>query len=249
MKLDSRYKAPAAPRQYHAAIALTALLSLSAVGPLAAAPPSKAPAPVVMSAGAPPTGSLATPPIVPVDAPQNKLHMTADQQNKANSIMGSFFQKRNAIIANKKQTPSQMQAAYATLGKATHAQMLAILTPQQKALLTQLQANQAKYIAGANEAQAKALVYRNQLQASLTTAQKNKISGINKAAEAKLQAIDIDSKLTIQQREQQTSAIRVSVQAAIKSVLNPAQLSAYANLQRYIEQIDSLRRLAQDSSV
>ncbi len=250
MKLDTRYKASAARRRRcRAAIGLTTLLSLAAACPVVAAPTPSAPAPVVMSPGAPPTGSLAAPPIVPVDAPQNKLHLTPDQQTKANSIMGGFFQKRNAIIANKKQTQSQMQAAYAALGQATHAQMMAILTPQQKASLTQLQANKARYIAAANDAQTKALAYSKQLRASLTAPQKAKIDGIEKAAVAKLQAMVANPKLTIQQREQQSSTIRSNAQSTIKATLTPAQLAIYANVQRYIDQTGALRRLAQDNSV
>ncbi len=250
MKTKPRTKAIAVPRALgRAAATLTALLSLAAAYPAAAAPVAKAPAPVVVSPGAPPTAGFTPAPIVAVDAPQNKLHLTADQQTKANAIMAGFFQKRNALLANKSQTQTQRKASYVALAQATHNQMLSILTPQQKAQLTQSQANQAQFTAGANAAQAKAISYSKQLRDSLTTAQKTKINGIEKAAVAKLQAMAANPKLTIQQREQQSSAIRAGVQTTIKGLLTPTQMAIYANVQRYIEQASSLGRLAQESGV
>ena len=250
MKLSSRYNAPAALRaQGRATVAAAALFTLAAACPVLAAPTVKASPPATMSPGAIPTATYTAPPIIPVDAPQNKLHLTADQQNKINGIMRTLFQRSNALLANKNQTLIQRQASQAAVYRSIHTQVFAVLTPQQKTLLAQLQANQAKYIAAANDAQAKALAYKNQLQASLTTAQKNKINSIGKAAEAKIQAIVANPKLTIQQREQQGSAIRSNAQAMYKAVLTPAQLAMYANLQRYADQINALRRLALDSRV
>jgi hypothetical protein len=209
-------------------LALTSLsLGLSGVFsplPTLAAPAAPAPAQSGLPPGAPP--------------------LTPAQQQQQQARINRFMQDRNALVANTSLSPAQKQQKYADLLKAFQQDMLNILTPKQRAMVTAQNAkviDLRKQFATQHKAEIDELNQLTTKLAQLNTATNKALTAQQKQKMTKIQQ-DARDQLQKLQAENSTPAVKQATSGAIVrdadrqafSILTPAQQAPIRQLQTKI---------------
>ena len=170
-------------------------------------------------------------PTLPPGAPP----LNPAQQQKFAARNAKFNQDIAALQADRTLTNAQKQAKARQLVQALDKDMLAILTPTQRAAVLK----QRSSVTQIREAflrqhqseitQAKKL--STALQKSFTPAQKQKIQTIQTQAQAQLQKLQTDTKSSPQVKQQTVAAIIRDTQRQELNVLTPAQRSEFKQSQ------------------
>lgn len=186
----------------------------------------------MMLAGGPLPGHAQAPQIV---APPG-LNLSPAQQARAKTRQQQFVKDITALQADKTMTPAQKTAKAKTIFQARDADMMAILTPQQRAQVlaqrksavdqraTFFKTHQAEITAGSTLA--------NKLNKSLSAAQKSQIAGIRKHLTAQGQGLGSNHALSPQAKQQQWQSDQQAAQTKILAILKPTQKSDYLKMQQ-----------------
>ena len=142
--------------------------------------------------------------------------------------IGAQFQKDVAALqADKTLTTAQKQARYQALRQAANQRALATLPPAQRAL-----AEKQQRAAAARQADVTRM--GKELQASLTTAQQNKIHEIALASGTQIQALITDKSVSEETKPAKIAAMRAQAQTKINAVLTPSQRAVYSRIQSLV---------------
>lgn len=184
-----------------------------------------------------PLGSLAqTPPPPPPAAAMGipGLTLSPAQQARFNTRNAKFTQDVEALKANPKLTPAQKQAKFVTLYKAVDKDMMAILTPTQRALVTKQRAQtqaRAEAFQKAHGAQIKeGLALAEKLNKALTKDQQTHIGVITQAAQKQKEQIEQDASLSPEAKQQKSLAVDTDAQAKVLAVLTPSQRTMFTRM-------------------
>jgi hypothetical protein len=207
---------------------LVAVLAALTLGPSAAP----------VRAQAPPPASTAGPKLSPA------------QQARYQARMQKFNKDAAAVMANKSLTPAQQGAKIQAMKKALDPDMLAILTPAQRAqVLAQRKGMMAQQKAMMAKAQAFKQAHSSEIKTgqalaakltkSLTPAQKSQIAAIQKQVQQQYQTLATNKSLTQQAKMQQMQGLNQQAQAKITAILNPTQKADYLKMQQMQKQLMS----------
>jgi hypothetical protein len=153
-------------------------------------------------------------------------NLSPDQQKKAIARKQKMYADFVALQKNKTLTNAQKQAKFMALQKQFQSDMLAILTPAQRAELLRRQSF-------ANQRMEQIVALQTKLQKSITPSQLKQIGDIRTADAAIYKQIVGDKPTGAPTSEQRTkiAALVQSEKDKINGVLNPQQRSDFAKLQ------------------
>jgi hypothetical protein len=123
-----------------------------------------------------------------------------------------------------------------------------MLTPSQRAIFDQKQKQEQTYGKGSADARQKAEAIRKSFLASLNPSQLNKWNEFNQSGAAQLGAIENNKTMTDQQKGLKAKALRVSMQAKLKTFLSAKQLSMLSDFEQNYANAATLARLAEESA-
>ena len=156
---------------------------------------------------------------------------TAAQKQKYIALNAQFSRDILALKNNHSLTLAQKQAQGQQLALALNKNMLAMLTPAQRAVVLKQRSNIVQLRKAflqqhqAEIAQAKAL--GQQFQKSLTATEKQKITAIQQQAQAQIQKLQANPKMSLPVKQQTAGAIYRDMQRQSFAVLTPAQRSEF----------------------
>lgn len=177
------------------------------------------------------------------------FQLSPAQQARAKAKQEKFSQDMQAIDANKSLNQAQKTAKEKALSKAHDADMLTILTPQQRSEVTKERSQQAAFLKahGAEIAQGKALA--DKLNKSITPAQKAKIKAAEeqfaKTANPRAQKIQADTSLSPQAKQQQLMKLSQELDPQIEAIMTPTQRAEYQKMQKLQAKLAAESRAAQ----
>ncbi len=177
-------------------------------------------------------------------------HVTPAELARMKARAAKFSAARNAVLANPKLTDTQKRAKIDLLAKGANADTLAIMTPAQRkivagnrVIVNQAMAAQQARSQAFNETHVSEIsagqALTTKLNASITPAQKQQMQPIRTAAQAQLQQIASDPKLSPQDKQQKAQAVQQDAQGKILAVLTPAQRAQAQQLQQMERQLQS----------
>lgn len=164
------------------------------------------------------------------------LTLSPAQQARFTARNAKFAQEVTALRADPKLTPAQKQAKFVTLYKAVDKDMMAILTPAQRALVarqrSQTQARAATFqkLHGTQIKEGQALAAK--LNQMLTTDQKQRLGAINMEAQKQKQQIGQDQALSFAAKQQKAIAVDADAQAKILAVLTPPERTMFTQMEQ-----------------
>ncbi|HEX5324683.1 MAG TPA: hypothetical protein VFW40_12920 [Capsulimonadaceae bacterium] len=191
--------------------------------------------------GAPPAAPGMPPPPTqqgPLSAndPRNPLHMTAAQQTKWRDTEMKYQPQARAIVQDKSLTQAQKKAKLTSLIKKANTELLAILTPSQRAQQQKLQkaaeARQAKVMQAINNRKLQLQKVSGQLEKSLTAAQKKKLQALETQMKPKFDQIQADPKLNSQQKQDKMTALGKQYMQQRNALLTSSQLALVQQIQK-----------------
>ena len=162
------------------------------------------------------------------------LTLSPAQQARFNARNAQFAQEVTALRADPKLTPAQKQAKFVTLYKAVDKDMMAILTPAQRALVarqraqTQARAAAFQQAHGAQIKEGQGLAAK--LNQTLTKDQQKRLGALNAAEKAQMDQIARNSALSPAAKQQQAIAVDTAAQTKILAVLTPAQRAMFTRM-------------------
>jgi hypothetical protein len=153
----------------------------------------------------------------------NPLNLTPSETTKMRARFLKMQSDVQALQANTLMTDPQKKAQLLVLEKAYSNDMMAMLTPAQRARANVLQAQreQAQSVAMARVAKIRSI--QSKLQSTMTADQKSKIQAIAANNSQRMQAILGDKTATDTQKRTDLSAAQHAAEKQIMAVLTPAQ--------------------------
>jgi hypothetical protein len=153
----------------------------------------------------------------------NPLNLTPSETTKMRARFLKMQSDVQALQANTLMTDPQKKAQLLVLEKAYSNDMMAMLTPTQRARANVLQAQreQAQSVAMARVAKIRSI--QSKLQSTMTADQKSKIQAIAANNSQRMQAILGDKTATDTQKRTDLSAAQHAAEKQIMAVLTPAQ--------------------------
>ena len=165
--------------------------------------------------------------------------LTPAQQARTQARMQQFNADVTALRTNTKMTPAQKQAKFQAMRTALDKDMLAVLTPAQRAAVAKQRASamnfQKAHAAEIKQGQAIAA----QLNASVTPAEKTQLAAVAQAARTQLTQINADTTLTPQAKQAKERAIAQDADAKSLAILTPAQQASYRKMQQMRQKLVS----------
>ena len=232
-----------------AALALSMILALSVSLKLNAAPDTSAAPTTPPATAATSPDATAQPRIMGPDDPDNKLHMTPDQQTKFFAIEQKLDEQRKAIAADTKATDAEKEKRWNAAVDESRKQLQDILSPDQRALDASLQAETMKYLAAEQQMEKQWQALSNKLTASLTDEQKKKSDSFKAAAYKQLQALQKNTVMTPEQKDTKFRTIQVDYLNKQVGILSPSQKAIFKQMQDLRDKALALRKLVLDSKM
>ncbi len=186
-----------------------------------------------------------------INAPAG-LNLSPAQQARAKARQQQFVKDATALQADKTLTPAQKSAKTRALFQSRDTDMLAILTPHQRAQVMAQRAAQMKAYQARRQA---ALTFQNahkaeitqgqalakKLTTSLTPAQRTQIQAVRQqfttSAGPRMNQVMSNSALTPQARQQQVMGIAREIDPKIEAILTPPQRADYEKMVRLQKQL------------
>lgn len=164
------------------------------------------------------------------------LTLSPAQQARFNTRNAKFTKDVAALQADTKLTPTQKRAKFVTLYKAVDKDMMAILTPAQRALVakqraqTQARAEAFQKAHGAQIKEGEALAAK--LNKTLTKEQQKQLGAINMAAQKQKQQIAQDSSLSLDAKQKKAIAVDTDAQTKVLAILTPSQRTMFTRMEQ-----------------
>jgi hypothetical protein len=177
-----------------------------------------------------PTLSLAQAPPAPPPGGGN-VALSPAQQARYNARLQQYNKDRTAVVQNTKLSDAQKKAKLLTLFKALDTDMLAMLSPAQRAQVIKLRQKNAAFqkAHGSEIAQGQALAAK--LNASLTPDEKAKMAKIGTDTRTQMMQVDADTSLSAQAKAAKKKTIYNAGEAQALAVLTPAQQADLKKMQ------------------
>lgn len=163
------------------------------------------------------------PPPPPPAAGVPGLTLSPAQKARYDTRNAQYIKDMTALQADTKMTPAQKQAKFLTIRAAVDKDMLAILTPAQRATVLKQRAHTQAQI---KEGQGLA----DKLNASMNAEQKRRLGVLNAAEKAEMQKLSTDTALSTEAKRQKAVAFDVETQAKILAVLTPTQRPLFTRM-------------------
>lgn len=142
------------------------------------------------------------------------LNLTPDQVIKIQAIHQNARAQRQAVVADKSLAPEAKKAKLMEIFKATHEQVIAVLTPEQRAKFKELR-----------DARKAEMFGKMSVALGLTADQQEQIKAIRDSEKADLVAVRGDTTLTPDARAAKVREIRMAAREKFRGVLTPEQLA------------------------
>lgn len=149
-----------------------------------------------------------------LDQLRSELNLTPDQVSQIEAIHQNMRTQRQAVMADTTLTREARRARLMELAKSHHAQLMAVLTAEQRDKLQQLHAQR--------RAERKA---RWSAELGLTADQQARIQAIKDKQRADIMAVRNDANLTPEAKMARVREIRTAAKQELRSVLTPEQLA------------------------
>ncbi len=189
------------------------------------------------------------PPPAQAAPPQAAPALSPAQRARAAARTAQYNKDVKALQANTKLTPAQKEAQFHALQQSANTDLMAILTPAQRAVMQQRQqqAMQQQQEMGAfqqaHKPEIDALMsLRAKLMGSLTPAQHAKIDAISKATQGQMETVHNDPSLSLQAKQDKEHALSRRATAQFLTVLTPAQRAE-------AKQMDAMRNKLQAAAM
>jgi len=188
-----------------------------------------------MALGGAPSASFAAPSAPPAQGgaqrDPNWLHLTPDQQKKMQARQKQMSTDWNALVQSKSMTDTQKQAKAEELQKAYQADMLAMLTPDQRVLVDKQKADAMKRKAFADARMKQIVDVQAKLLKSLNPSQSKQITALRDADFKVFKSIEDDKALSEGAKQSKIASLTKDENAKINAILNPAQRVQFQKLQ------------------
>ena len=188
-----------------------------------------------MGLGAVTATSMAAPSAAQAGHPDpNFLHLTPDQQKKMNVRQVKMKADWDALVKDKTMTDQQKQAKAESLQKSYEADMMAMLTPEQRDKVDKQKADAMKRKAFADARMKQIVDIQTKLLKSLNPAQHKKLDDIRAADYKVFQSIEGDKTLSDGAKNTKLHALNKDENVKINAILTAAQRVDFQKLQDLI---------------